>query len=39
MPGFDRSALQQILESMTAAWLCEISAEAHMVEASSPIVG
>ena len=39
MPGFDRSALQQILESMTAAWLCEISAEAHMVEASSPVVG
>ena len=39
MPGFDRAALQQVLESMTTAWLCEISDEAHMVEASSPVVG
>jgi hypothetical protein len=39
MPGFDRSALQQILESMTAAWLCETNDEAHMVEASSSVVG
>lgn len=38
MLGFDRSALQQILESTTAAWLCEISDEGHMVEASSPVV-
>jgi hypothetical protein len=39
MPGFDRSALQKVLESMNTGWLCEISDEAHMVEASSPVVG
>jgi hypothetical protein len=39
MPRFDCAAPQQVLESMANAWLREMSDEAHMVEASSPVAG